>query len=148
MSRKRKRLQPIGSFIENAVKSFHIDIQRGFDARVAIPTALPGSAGCSWLALAPGTHADLIFDSNSNRRALSKMYACTNSPEKFARDFVAAWDKVMVTKTDCPHNRSGAARFLASPTFKIVLNSECNRVMKSGIHPQEDRNTLSEAYLR
>ena len=42
-----------------------------------------------------GTRADLIFGSNSELRALSEVYACTDSQGKFVRDFVAAWNKVM-----------------------------------------------------
>ncbi len=42
-----------------------------------------------------GTAVDLVFGSNSQLRALSEVYACDDSKEKFVRDFVAAWDKVM-----------------------------------------------------
>jgi catalase-peroxidase len=42
-----------------------------------------------------GTAVDLVFGSNSQLRALSEFYACDDSKEKFVRDFVAAWDKVM-----------------------------------------------------
>ena len=42
-----------------------------------------------------GTRVDLIFGSNSELRALSEVYGCADSQEKFIRDFVAAWDKVM-----------------------------------------------------
>ncbi len=42
-----------------------------------------------------GTRADLIFGSNSELRALAEVYACEDAGEKFVRDFVAAWDKVM-----------------------------------------------------
>ncbi|MEM9568105.1 MAG: catalase/peroxidase HPI [Cyanobacteria bacterium P01_E01_bin.34] len=42
-----------------------------------------------------GTRADLVFGSNSQLRALAEVYACSDSLEKFVRDFVAAWDKVM-----------------------------------------------------
>jgi catalase-peroxidase len=41
------------------------------------------------------TAVDLVFGSNSQLRALSEMYACDDAQEKFVRDFVAAWDKVM-----------------------------------------------------
>jgi catalase-peroxidase len=41
------------------------------------------------------TAVDLVFGSNSQLRALSEVYACDDSKEKFVRDFVAAWDKVM-----------------------------------------------------
>jgi catalase-peroxidase len=41
------------------------------------------------------TRADLIFGSNSELRALTEVYGCEDSEEKFLNDFVAAWDKVM-----------------------------------------------------
>ncbi|APE19985.1 MULTISPECIES: catalase/peroxidase HPI [Streptomyces] len=41
------------------------------------------------------TAADLVFGSNSQLRALSEVYACQDAGEKFVRDFVAAWTKVM-----------------------------------------------------
>jgi catalase-peroxidase len=41
------------------------------------------------------TRADLIFGSHSQLRALAEVYACADSKEKFVRDFVAAWTKVM-----------------------------------------------------
>ncbi len=41
------------------------------------------------------TAVDLVFASNSQLRAVSEVYACDDSKEKFVRDFVAAWDKVM-----------------------------------------------------
>jgi catalase-peroxidase len=41
------------------------------------------------------TRVDLIFGSNSQLRALAEVYASDDSKEKFVRDFVAAWDKVM-----------------------------------------------------
>ena len=42
-----------------------------------------------------GTRADLVFGSNSELRALAEVYACADSQEKFLKDFVAAWNKVM-----------------------------------------------------
>jgi catalase-peroxidase len=42
-----------------------------------------------------GTRVDLIFGSHSQLRAIAEVYACADSKEKFAKDFVAAWDKVM-----------------------------------------------------
>jgi catalase-peroxidase len=42
-----------------------------------------------------GTRADLVFGSNSELRAVAEVYAADDAKEKFARDFVAAWDKVM-----------------------------------------------------
>jgi catalase-peroxidase len=41
------------------------------------------------------TRADLIFGSNAQLRALSEVYASSDAHEKFVRDFVTAWNKVM-----------------------------------------------------
>ena len=50
-----------------------------------------------------GTRVDLIFGSHWQLRALAEVYACTDSKEKFVKDFVAAWTKVM------DHDRFDAA---------------------------------------
>ena len=42
-----------------------------------------------------GTRVDLIFGSHSQLRALAEVYAGADSNEKFVKDFVAAWTKVM-----------------------------------------------------
>jgi catalase-peroxidase len=42
-----------------------------------------------------GTTVDLVFGANSQLRALAEFYAQEDSKEKFVRDFVAAWNKVM-----------------------------------------------------
>ncbi len=42
-----------------------------------------------------GTRVDLIFGSHSELRALAEVYASTDAKEKFVKDFVAAWNKVM-----------------------------------------------------
>jgi catalase-peroxidase len=49
------------------------------------------SGALKWTA----TRVDLVFGSNSQLRALAEVYACTDAQEKFVRDFVAVWDKVM-----------------------------------------------------
>ena len=41
------------------------------------------------------TAVDLVFGSDSELRAIAEVYACDDAKEKFVRDFVAAWDKVM-----------------------------------------------------
>ena len=41
------------------------------------------------------TAVDLVFGSNSQLRAISEVYACSDAKEKLVADFVAAWDKVM-----------------------------------------------------
>ena len=50
-----------------------------------------GTGQVKWTA----TAADLVFGSNSQLRAIAEVYACDDAKEQFARDFVAAWDKVM-----------------------------------------------------
>jgi len=42
-----------------------------------------------------GTRVDLIFGSNSELRGIAEVYGCEDSKEKFVKDFVAAWTKVM-----------------------------------------------------
>ena len=42
-----------------------------------------------------GTRVDLVFGSNSELRALAEVYASADAQQKFVRDFVKAWDKVM-----------------------------------------------------
>jgi catalase-peroxidase len=42
-----------------------------------------------------GTRVDLIFGSHSQLRAFAEIYGQSDSPERFVRDFVAAWNKVM-----------------------------------------------------
>jgi catalase-peroxidase len=42
-----------------------------------------------------GTVVDLVFGSNSQLRAIAEVYACDDSKDRFVKDFVAAWNKVM-----------------------------------------------------
>ena len=42
-----------------------------------------------------GTRVDLLFGSNSQLRALAEAYACSDAQDKFVKDFVTAWIKVM-----------------------------------------------------
>jgi catalase-peroxidase len=41
------------------------------------------------------TRVDLVFGSNSQLRALAEVYGSSDAQEKFVRDFIAAWNKVM-----------------------------------------------------
>ena len=50
------------------------------------------TGGVTWT----GTRADLLFGSNSVLRAVAEVYVSDDAQEKFVRDFVAAWDKVMM----------------------------------------------------
>lgn len=42
-----------------------------------------------------GTRVDLIFGSNSELRAIAEVYGCEDSQEKFIKNFITAWNKVM-----------------------------------------------------
>ncbi|HYT55923.1 MAG TPA: catalase/peroxidase HPI [Verrucomicrobiae bacterium] len=56
-----------------------------------------------------GTDVDLVFGYNSQLRALAEVYAQEDSKQKFVRDFVAAWDKVMNNdRFDLGRNGAGA----------------------------------------
>jgi catalase-peroxidase len=50
------------------------------------------SGNVKWTA----TRVDLVFGSNSELRALSEVYAQDDNHAKFVKDFVAAWNKVMM----------------------------------------------------
>ncbi len=54
------------------------------------------------------TRADLIFGANSELRAVAEVYGCADGREKFVRDFVAAWNKVMVLDRFDLSRRQGA----------------------------------------
>ena len=59
--------------------------------RASCPAILGNTNELKWT----GTRVDLIFGSHSQLRAIAEVYACADSKEKFAKDFVAAWTKVM-----------------------------------------------------
>jgi len=61
------------------------------DAADAFEGRLRAKGDRKWTA----SRVDLIFGSNSELRSLAEVYACDDAKEKFVRDFVAAWDKVM-----------------------------------------------------
>ena len=62
-----------------------------------------------------GTRVDLIFGSHSQLRAFAEVYGCADSKEKFVKDFVAAWTKVMnADRFDIAEN-GAAHEKLASP---------------------------------
>ena len=57
-----------------------------------------------------GTRVDLIFGSHSQLRAIAEVYACADSKEKFAKDFAAAWNKVMnADRFDLAYGQKAAA---------------------------------------
>jgi catalase-peroxidase len=56
------------------------------------------------------SRVDLVFGSNSELRALAEVYACDDAKEKFVREFVAAWAKVMnLDRFELRNRREGAA---------------------------------------
>ena len=89
-------------------------VPRGPGARAAVPgRASPVGISTAWRPSAAAEHvyegrdratgelkwsataADLVFGAHSQLRALAEVYASDDAEEKFVRDFVAAWDKVM-----------------------------------------------------
>ena len=58
-------------------------------------TCLKGAIARPARSSGPRTRVDLIFGSNAQLRAIAEVYACDDSKEKFVKDFVAAWSKVM-----------------------------------------------------
>ena len=72
-----------------------IDMDTTWDATDDSQTEFEGRERSSGDVQWTGTRADLIFGSNSELRAISEVYASNDAQEKFVRDFVAAWAKVM-----------------------------------------------------
>jgi catalase-peroxidase len=61
------------------------------------------------------TAVDLIFGANSQLRALAEVYAAADAQEKFVRDFVAAWNKVMnLDRFDLVAQRQGTRSLAAA----------------------------------
>jgi catalase-peroxidase len=66
-----------------------------------------------------GSRVDLLFGSNSELRALAEVYACDDAREKFVRDFVAAWNKVMnLDRFDVASPTRGAT---AAPDLSVAV---------------------------
>ena len=76
-----------------------LDMATGWNAKTELADSFDGrdtkTGEIKWTA----TRADLIFGSNSILRALAEVYASDDAKEKFVRDFVSAWTKVM--ELDC-----------------------------------------------
>ena len=62
-----------------------------------------------------GTRVDLIFGSHSQLRAIAEVYGSADAKEKFAKDFVKAWTKVMNARPLRPRLIAARARHLESP---------------------------------
>jgi catalase-peroxidase len=66
-----------------------------------------GKSEVKWTA----SRVDLLFGSNSELRALAEVYGCDDAREKFVRDFVAAWTKVMnLDRYDLSDRAAGGVR--------------------------------------
>ncbi|WP_415718502.1 catalase/peroxidase HPI [Maridesulfovibrio sp.] len=61
----------------------------------ADPNVFEGLSRSTGKTLWTGSRIDLLFGSNSQLRAIAEVYACEDSKEKFVKDFVAVWNKVM-----------------------------------------------------
>ncbi|HEY2576173.1 MAG TPA: catalase/peroxidase HPI, partial [Streptosporangiaceae bacterium] len=72
-----------------------LDLGTTWTAASGDATAFEGRDAATGEVRWTGSRADLIFGANSELRALAEVYASDDAKEKFVRDFVAAWDKVM-----------------------------------------------------
>ncbi|GFH38358.1 catalase/peroxidase HPI [Streptomyces pacificus] len=72
-----------------------LDLGTTWQAAAGDASTFEGRDGATGEVKWTGTRADLVFGSNSELRALAEVYASDDAKEKFVRDFVAAWDKVM-----------------------------------------------------
>ncbi|THA86980.1 catalase/peroxidase HPI [Streptomyces sp. A0592] len=72
-----------------------LDMGTQWKASATDENVFEGRAGGTGEPRWTATAVDLVFGSNSQLRALSEVYASKDAREKFVRDFVAAWDKVM-----------------------------------------------------
>ena len=73
-----------------------------------------------------GTRVDLFFGSHSQLRAIAEVYACADSKEKFAKDFAAAWTKVMnADRSTWPPDTHSRTRFVTAASGSCTA---------SGIH--------------
>jgi catalase-peroxidase len=72
-----------------------LDMSTDWEASTSSENVFEGRDRATGEVRRTGTAVDLVLGSNSQLRAIAEVYACDDSKEKFARDFVAAWDKVM-----------------------------------------------------
>ncbi|MER5221843.1 catalase/peroxidase HPI [Streptomyces flaveus] len=72
-----------------------LDLGTTWKATSADQTTFEGRDAATGEVKWTGTRADLVFGSNSELRALAEVYASDDAKEKFVKDFVGAWDKVM-----------------------------------------------------
>ncbi len=72
-----------------------LDMSTTWQPRANAPGLLEGRDRASGQLKWTATTVDLVFGSNSQLRALTEVYACSDSEASFVHDFVAAWNKVM-----------------------------------------------------
>jgi catalase-peroxidase len=72
-----------------------LDMSTEWKPSAADPNVFEGSDRATGAIRWTATAVDLVFGSNSQLRAIAEVYACDGAEEKFVRDLVAAWDKVM-----------------------------------------------------
>jgi catalase-peroxidase len=72
-----------------------LDLDTEWEAAAAEDGVYEGRDRASGEVKRTATAVDLVFGSHSQLRALAEVYASEDAKEKFVRDFVAAWDKVM-----------------------------------------------------
>lgn len=72
-----------------------LDMDNVWEASNEDRTLFAGNDRTSGAAKWTGSRVDLIFGSNTELRAVAEVYACAGSEQKFVRDFVKAWSKVM-----------------------------------------------------
>ena len=72
-----------------------LDMDTVWEASNEDRTLFVGNDRTSGAAKWTGSRVDLIFGSNTELRAVAEVYACAGSEQKFVRDFVKAWSKVM-----------------------------------------------------
>ena len=72
-----------------------LDMNTKWNESITTPGVLEGRSRATNELVWTGTIVDLVFGSNSQLRALAEVYASSDAQEKFVRDFVAAWTKVM-----------------------------------------------------
>ena len=84
-SKLRMSEQPMTDRMVAAMANPHTDILGHCTGRMVLGKGRPEST----------FDADLVFGAHSQLRALSEVYASDDAKERFVRDFVAAWNKVM-----------------------------------------------------
>jgi catalase-peroxidase len=72
-----------------------LDMSTEWRPSVSVENVFEGRDRVTGEVKSTATAVDLVFGSNSQLRAISEVYASDDSKEKFVRDFVAAWQKVM-----------------------------------------------------